>query len=358
MNKITLTLTALAAFGAAAAAFAERPPRRAPADGPKLYRYSKTVEKERPQLDAETKALISAYRRDPSEANRAALEKKVRANYDAVIARKQAKLEELRKTAKHESKIKEMEEIVREVIADKESRVAQSMRRFTDPRLRPGAREAKDGYHPLIGGKANVFVAHTEVTNADYAKFLKDTGRKPPRGWTDGAFPSGEEAHPVVWVSRDDALAYCAWLTKKDPSATYRLPTEEEWEIAAGHMPKDAAFNCKDTHPEIADKKPHANKLPIDAVYTTPVDAYKATLAACGAVDMWGNCWEWTATEITATNGAERGKKAFAVKGGSWYANRMSCRTETRGEGRNPHHSYNSVGFRVFKETPAPTPTR
>ena len=38
---------------------------------------------------------------------------------------------------------------------------------------------------------------------------------------------------------------------------------------------------------------------------------------------MWGNCWEWTATEITAT----------------------------RGEGRDPHHAYATVGFRIVKET-------
>lgn len=346
-TALAVTLTGLTAF----AARPDRPPRRAPAEGAKLHKFSTTVEKERPTLDEETKRLISAYRHDPSEANRAALEKKVRENYDKVIARKKAKLEELKKTARHESKIKEMEEIVREVIADKETRIARSMRRFTDPRLRPGAREATDGYHPLIGGGANVSIAHTPVTNEEYARFVKETGRKPPRNWPDGSCPTGKEAHPVVWVSHDDAIAYCNWLSQKDASATYRLPTEEEWEIAAGHMPKDADFNCKDTHPEIANTKLHANKLPIDVVYTTPVDAYKTTLSACGAVDMWGNCWEWTATEITATNGAERGKKAFAVKGGSWYANRLSCRTESRGEGRNPHHSYNSVGFRVVKVT-------
>lgn len=38
----------------------------------KLHRFSTTVEKERPQLNQETKDLIAAYRRDPSDANRAA----------------------------------------------------------------------------------------------------------------------------------------------------------------------------------------------------------------------------------------------------------------------------------------------
>lgn len=69
------------------------------------------------------------------------------------------------------------------------------------------------------------------MTNAEYAKF------KP-------SWPLSDDK-PVVGVSYRDALAYCGWLTARDSGATYRLPTEEEWEIAAGHMPKDADFNAK-----------------------------------------------------------------------------------------------------------------
>ena len=67
--------------------------RRQPTEGAKLHKFSTIVERERPELNEETRALINAYRRDPSEANRKALEKQVRANYDKVIARKKAKLE-------------------------------------------------------------------------------------------------------------------------------------------------------------------------------------------------------------------------------------------------------------------------
>ena len=59
----------------------------------KQFRYSTTIEKERPELNEATKACIAAYRRDPSAENYAALQRQVEANYDAVIARKQAKLE-------------------------------------------------------------------------------------------------------------------------------------------------------------------------------------------------------------------------------------------------------------------------
>ena len=298
----------------------------------KLHKFSTVVEKERPELDEETKQLISEYRRNPTEANRAALRRQVEKRYDAVVARKKAKLEELKRTAKDKSKVEEMQIIVDEMLRDRENRIDQSMARFADPRLRPGARDAKDGYLPVIGAAQNLSIAYTPVTNEEYAAFVKTTGRKPPKDWKDGAYPAGKAKHPVVNVSYDDAVAYCKWLTAKDGKATYRLPTAQEWESAAGHMPKDADFNCGENDG------------------TTPVTQYAKTLAACGAVDMWGNVWEWTSTMITAQIGAEKGKKVNAVKGGSWNSERTSCRTEAREEGRAPNLSYNTVGFRVVRE--------
>ena len=59
----------------------------------KIHKYSKTIEKERPQLNEETKRLIAAYRKNPTAENRDALRKQVELNYDAVIARKIAKLD-------------------------------------------------------------------------------------------------------------------------------------------------------------------------------------------------------------------------------------------------------------------------
>ena len=56
--------------------------RRRPNPDAKLHRFSTTIEKERPQLNQETRDLIAAYRRDPSEANRAALRRQVAKNYD------------------------------------------------------------------------------------------------------------------------------------------------------------------------------------------------------------------------------------------------------------------------------------
>ena len=140
-----------------------------------MHRFSMTVEKERPQLNEETKRLIALCRRDPTEENLAALRRQVAANYDAVVARKKAKLEELKRTARHQSKI-------------------------------------------------------------------------------------------------DDAQ----------------------------------------------------------------------TKGACGGIDFWGNCWEWTATK--------RGENGCAVKGGAFDSKRTECRTEARTESRKVASRYSNVTFRVVRE--------
>ena len=119
-NMFTAAILGIACIGIAGDAAGAR---RSVNPEAKLHRYSTTVEKERPQLDEETRRLIAAYRRDPSSANYAALKAKVERNYDAVVARKKAKLEELKRTARDRSKVEEMQIIVDEMLRDREQRV-------------------------------------------------------------------------------------------------------------------------------------------------------------------------------------------------------------------------------------------
>lgn len=289
------------------------------------FKYSTTVEKERPELDEKTRELIAECRRNPSKSNLAALKKQVEINYDKVLAKKKAKLEELKRTAKHASKVEEMQAIVDEMVKNRDQSVARTLKRFTDPRLLPNARTQNgSGFLPLIGASQNLEIAYAPVTNAEYFIFTKEAKHASPKHWTRGNVPAGLENHPVVNISPSDAEAYCKWLSSKNKNAVYRLPTEEEWEFAAGHMPKDADFNCG-----VRDG-------------TSPIDAYAGTLSACGAVDMWGNCWEMTTSR--------RGKN-FALKGGSWKTPRTDCRTERQGDSFARGAVADDVGFRVVRET-------
>ena len=103
MNK-TIIICVIAILSLATLAQEHRALRH-PNGEARMHRFSTTVEKERPQLNEETKRLIALCRRDPTEENLAALRRQIAANYDAVVARKKAKLEELKRTARHQSKI-------------------------------------------------------------------------------------------------------------------------------------------------------------------------------------------------------------------------------------------------------------
>ena len=72
----------------------------------------------------------------------------------------------------------------------------------------------------------------TEVSNTEYADFVREKNHTAPSHWIGNKPPFGQEIWPVVNVSFDDAMAFAAWRSKRD-GAAYRLPTEEEWEYAA-----------------------------------------------------------------------------------------------------------------------------
>lgn len=91
--------------------------------------------------------------------------------------------------------------------------------------------------------------------------------------------------------------------------------------------------------------------------YTTAVSAYPQGVSHFGLFDMCGNAWEWTGSEIVATNGAEKGQAVYAIRGGSWYATARSCSAVFRGEGRRASGTFNTVGFRVAADA-APTGSR
>src|SRR5215210_1884622 len=89
-----------------------------------------------------------------------------------------------------------------------------------------GSLEGQEDERPLHTVNVDAFeLAMYPVTRADYEAFITATRHPPPRDWHAPEFQHPD--HPVVGVSWDDAVAYCAWRGDE------RLPTEAEWERAA-----------------------------------------------------------------------------------------------------------------------------
>lgn len=129
---------------------------------------------------------------------------------------------------------------------------------------------------------APFFIDRTEVTNAQYKRFIDATGHASPEGWSDGNFPAGAGELPVTNVSWQDAADYARWMGR-------RLPTEAEWEAAA--RGKDGRVY------------PWGNRWRSDAANigtngTVAVGTFKDGASPFGALDMIGNVWEWTADEF------------------------------------------------------------
>ena len=272
------------------------------------------VEEERPELDATTTALLRQYQQNPTEENKQILMEQMGIRYDKVVARKKSKLRELEREALTPDLVEEMQEIVDEMVENRDIRLEQQFLRLIDPR---NDDNPDDDWMVLRGvPEQDAYIGYAPVTNAEYAAFNPDF-----------SYDAGKDNYPAVNIPIAQVAAYCDWLTAQDGSHTYRLPTDEEWILAAGHMPKDVSMNSGYVESGL-----------------TAVDAYSQTTGACGGIDFWGNCWEWTSS--TDTNGM------YIIKGGSWDSDRDDCRSEKSDVVRDGSQGYANVGFRVVRTSP------
>jgi formylglycine-generating enzyme required for sulfatase activity len=98
-------------------------------------------------------------------------------------------------------------------------------------------------------------------------------------------------------VSWRDASAYAEWLSRRT-GETYRLPTDEEWALAAGSRWQDDGIAVDDNDPSrrwLARYEREANLKGAEAdAETRPIGAFGAN--ENGLLDVAGNVWEWTNT--------------------------------------------------------------
>ena len=166
-------------------------------------------------------------------------------------------------------------------------------------------------------------LTRTPVTNAQYERYVGESGAAAPAHW-----PASAD-HPVTFVDWCEASAFCAW-------AGGRLPTEAEWEKAArgtdGRM-----YPWGDDE----DEGRAAVGRGLKRGTTTPVGSHPDGASPYGLLDMAGNVWEWTSTEYPPGERVLRGG-SFASPGLAWA--RCTMRSHSRPVRRQAH-----IGFRVAR---------
>lgn len=226
------------------------------------------------------------------------------------------------------------------------------------------------------------YIDRTEVTNAQYAKFLAEAEKSGDAKWRHPDQPKGKKSHaplfwdnknldnknlgkakadhPVVGIDWFDAYAYAKWAGK-------RLPTEAEWERAArgtdgatypwGEAPPQAALEYRANY--------FSAYLAADGYrYTAPAGSFPNGASPVGCLNMAGNVGEWCADwfapvpksrRLDNPKGPATGT-ARVIKGGAWNLAAASLRTYNRWQ-MDPTKRQASIGFRCAKDAPLPQET-
>ncbi|MCA8925574.1 MAG: extracellular solute-binding protein [Planctomycetes bacterium] len=153
-----------------------------------------------------------------------------------------------------------------------------------------------------------------------------------PLGWRDAPGDEEFERQPVTGITWADAASYAAAQGK-------RLPTEAEWELAAGGL--DGRRYPWGDRWEVRRANFHRQ--------VAPVDAYPDDVSPYGIVGLAGNADEWCA-DVYADVPQVGGVEWRALRGGGWYddprsGGRISDRSFARASDR-----FEDTGFRCARD--------
>ena len=236
----------------------------------------------------------------------------------------------------------------------------------------------------------SVSLAAWPTRRQDFAAFANDSGYDATGGmltighddydwlphghtWFNPGFSQGED-HPVVGVNREDAAAFCAWLTQREQAAgringaaSYRLPTDFEWSVAIGlsedaqASPEARCHRNPGVYPWGASWPPPPNfgnyagaesaeGMPtwwgvVPGGYTdpfprtSPVGSFAPN--ALGFYDLSGNVWEWCLDAYSP------GSIAGVIRGGSWGSDRPAYLQSANRIAKFPEARTDEIGFRI-----------
>jgi formylglycine-generating enzyme len=216
------------------------------------------------------------------------------------------------------------------------------------------------------------YISKTETTNEEFKKFIDATGYKTDAEraknamvfkpglkefeWLEDStaywkFPNGisrggvenKMDHPVTCISYSDIQAYCKW-------AGVRLPTLDEWEIAArAGSGENYFFGSINTqiskYANIWKGRDHLIADSTDGyMYTSPVKSFEPN--KWGLYDVYGNVFEFCSGKLKNDQNT-----TVHARGGSWWCSKNACNFFNSYDiGRvNIHASFSNQGFRVVK---------
>ena len=182
-----------------------------------------------------------------------------------------------------------------------------------------------------------------------FDKYLKDEADLVKRFMSryDDDRKFNKDDQPVVGVSWFDARAYCLWLSMLS-GEEYRLPTEQEWEWAAGGRREETGKVLQVKKYPWGDKpEPTANHANFNENEgaTTPVGRYPDGSTPEGLYDMAGNVWEWM------DDWYDDDRDMKALRGGSWCSKPENLRCPVR-DFNLPDYWIFNYGFRVVRPSP------
>lgn len=224
------------------------------------------------------------------------------------------------------------------------------------------ARDASPA-HPLV--LPTYYISRFPVTVSQFRTFVEMTGYT----WARENRPQGGLHHPVVYVSWQDAMAYCDWLTEElrqaetmpeplkrileQPGGRVTLPSEAEWE-------KAARGTDRRTYPWEGDVNADlANYSDTGIGSTSPVGCFPQGRSPYGVEECSGNVWEWTRSlrgdypypsdELARQKREELqsdGREPRVLRGGAFYLSPQLVRCAVRLD-VNARGACYFVGFRV-----------
>lgn len=183
------------------------------------------------------------------------------------------------------------------------------------------------------------------VTFIEYDRFAEATGRKKPddEGW-------GRERRPVIYVSWEDARAYCEWLSDQT-GKPYRLPTEAEWEYAV-RAGSETEYWWGDTQTGVAEHAWHKKNSngKTQPVGQKPPNPWGLFDTSCNILEWVQDCWhdsyEGAPDDGSAWESSECEYRS--LRGGSWLYEPRRIRYTARLR-HWPPFCHSLIGFRLAR---------